>query len=344
VSGPPSLAAHPALTSPNAVYSAIPALPSRPAGPPGSGRPATAPRAPGLRRCGREIAAPRACSWVATERFRSTTRGVRNCRTLGGAQFRRRAEGHRNGRTVCPVDVGGFGAPTQMLEAQVGLQRLQKGRLVLRSDHPAMDTGNIERPVPDLPAQFHPTGVRVTGRRRRTGAAPPDCAASVRRPPGNARFLVRASEEREKGGHREEEHQWRHRVQQETQTEVDACHPQAHRVPRPPIGSGESQRRTGAAPGREVVPARCKVIRDQARSEMLATANSPPTPRATNTGIVWNGVSRCRSQPRANAARYRTGGKSRRGSGSGGGVIRLPYPSMRSLASTGPLSRAGRPA
>jgi hypothetical protein len=40
-----------------------------------------------------------------------------------------------------------LGTPTQMLEAQVGLQPLQKRRLVLHSGLPEMNPGNIERPV-----------------------------------------------------------------------------------------------------------------------------------------------------------------------------------------------------
>lgn len=42
---------------------------------------------------------------------------------------------------------GGFGALAQMLEAQVGLQRLQEGRLVLHSGLPEM-TRQYRLPVP----------------------------------------------------------------------------------------------------------------------------------------------------------------------------------------------------
>ena len=137
--------------------------------------------------------------------------------------------------------------------------------------------------------------------------------------------------------------QWRRRVQQLVQAEVHARHRQAHRVPRPPVGPASVSATLGR-PGREVVPARCKVIRDQARSEMLVTASSAPPPRARAAGMAWDGASRYRSQPSANADRYRNGGKaSSRGSGSGGGVIRLPYPSMRGPASDPALSRTGRP-
>jgi hypothetical protein len=69
---------------------------------------------------------------------------------------------------------------------------------------------------------------------------------------------------------------------------------------------------------------------------MLATASSAPALRATSAGIAWSGASRSRSQPSANAVRYRKGGKaSSRGSGSNGGVIGLPYPSAHLWQATG---------
>ena len=61
---------------------------------------------------------------------------------------RRSTGGHRNDEPLGPVDIGGFGAPARMLEAQVGLQRLQEGRLVLHSGLAGDDPGPIGLPVP----------------------------------------------------------------------------------------------------------------------------------------------------------------------------------------------------
>jgi hypothetical protein len=52
---------------------------------------------------------------------------------LGGAQFGGVPEATETDEPLGPVDLGGFGAPAQRLEAQVGLQRWPEGRLVLHS-------------------------------------------------------------------------------------------------------------------------------------------------------------------------------------------------------------------
>ena len=46
---------------------------------------------------------------------------------LGGSQFGGVPEATETDEPLGPVDLGSFGAPAQMLEAQVGLQRLQEG-------------------------------------------------------------------------------------------------------------------------------------------------------------------------------------------------------------------------
>jgi len=55
---------------------------------------------------------------------------------LRGAQFGGVPEATETDEPLGPVDIGGFGAPAQMLEAQVGLQRLQEERLVRHSGRP----------------------------------------------------------------------------------------------------------------------------------------------------------------------------------------------------------------
>jgi hypothetical protein len=47
---------------------------------------------------------------------------------LGGAELGGVPEATETDEPLGPVDIGRFGSPTQMLEARVGLQRLQEGR------------------------------------------------------------------------------------------------------------------------------------------------------------------------------------------------------------------------
>jgi hypothetical protein len=47
---------------------------------------------------------------------------------LGGAHLGGVPEATETDEPLGPVDIGALGAPTQMLEAQIGLQRLQEGR------------------------------------------------------------------------------------------------------------------------------------------------------------------------------------------------------------------------
>jgi hypothetical protein len=67
---------------------------------------------------------------------------------LGGPQFGGVPEATEPEEPLGPVDIGGFGAPAQMLEAQVGLQRLREGRREKKNVNSEWGTGRHGREAP----------------------------------------------------------------------------------------------------------------------------------------------------------------------------------------------------